>query len=235
MLEAHTITTLSKACQHLVLIGDHQQVLHQRALPLHCGGRWKMQRKVWEKEGFASGAGKRPHHSLLPFQLRPSANVYDLAKNFNLEMSLFERLVKVGLPFVRLNYQVSSRSSIPSCCIRALWEPRVGVLWKFGLASSPWTIYQKSTRCLVPEKGFGICPIQLLCPFVGVGSTSKTLLPGSVSALNDVGTGEWCVNNLCSLLATASESCLAIPESKHFNHTGGTSTNFPILSPVDLP
>lgn len=26
VLEAHTITTLSEACQHLVLIGDHQQV-----------------------------------------------------------------------------------------------------------------------------------------------------------------------------------------------------------------
>ncbi|XP_048205561.1 NFX1-type zinc finger-containing protein 1 isoform X2 [Perognathus longimembris pacificus] len=62
VLEAHTIATLSKACQHLILIGDHQQ-------------------------------------------LRPSANVYDLAKNFNLEVSLFERLVKVNIPYVRLNYQ----------------------------------------------------------------------------------------------------------------------------------
>lgn len=26
VLEAHTIATLSKACQHLILIGDHQQV-----------------------------------------------------------------------------------------------------------------------------------------------------------------------------------------------------------------
>ncbi|XP_030388737.1 NFX1-type zinc finger-containing protein 1 [Gopherus evgoodei] len=69
VLEAHTITTLSKACQHLILIGDHQQ-------------------------------------------LRPSANVYDLAKNFNLEMSLFERLVKVGFPFVRLNYQHRMRPEI---------------------------------------------------------------------------------------------------------------------------
>ncbi|KAM4842523.1 NFX1-type zinc finger-containing protein 1 [Thomomys bottae] len=62
VLEGHTIATLSKACQHLILIGDHQQ-------------------------------------------LRPSANVYDLAKNFNLEVSLFERLVKVNIPYVRLNYQ----------------------------------------------------------------------------------------------------------------------------------
>ncbi|KFQ67907.1 NFX1-type zinc finger-containing protein 1, partial [Phaethon lepturus] len=69
VLEAHTITTLSKACQHLILIGDHQQ-------------------------------------------LRPSANVYDLAKNFNLEVSLFERLVKVDFPFVRLRYQHRMRPEI---------------------------------------------------------------------------------------------------------------------------
>ncbi|NXX81788.1 ZNFX1 protein, partial [Urocolius indicus] len=69
VLEAHTITTLSKACQHLILIGDHQQ-------------------------------------------LQPSANVYDLAKNFNLEVSLFERLVKVNFPFVRLKYQHRMRPEI---------------------------------------------------------------------------------------------------------------------------
>ncbi|XP_021272759.1 NFX1-type zinc finger-containing protein 1 isoform X1 [Numida meleagris] len=69
VLEAHTITTLSKACQHLILIGDHQQ-------------------------------------------LQPSANVYDLAKNFNLEVSLFERLVKVDFPFVRLKYQHRMRPEI---------------------------------------------------------------------------------------------------------------------------
>lgn len=40
-------------------------------------------------------------------QLRPSATVYDLARNFNLEVSMFERLIKVGFPFERLNYQVS--------------------------------------------------------------------------------------------------------------------------------
>ncbi|XP_030319243.1 NFX1-type zinc finger-containing protein 1 isoform X1 [Calypte anna] len=69
VLEAHVITTLSKACQHLILIGDHQQ-------------------------------------------LCPSANVYDLAKNFNLEVSLFERLVKVNFPFVRLTYQHRMRPEI---------------------------------------------------------------------------------------------------------------------------
>ncbi|NXG51676.1 ZNFX1 protein, partial [Psilopogon haemacephalus] len=69
VLEAHTITTLSKACQHLILIGDHQQ-------------------------------------------LQPSANVYDLARKFNLEVSLFERLVKVDFPFVCLKYQHRMRPEI---------------------------------------------------------------------------------------------------------------------------
>ncbi|XP_072308697.1 NFX1-type zinc finger-containing protein 1-like [Eucyclogobius newberryi] len=69
VLEAHTITSLSSACQHLILIGDHQQ-------------------------------------------LRPSSTVYELAKNFNLELSMFERLVNMELPFVRLDYQHRMRPDI---------------------------------------------------------------------------------------------------------------------------
>ncbi|XP_020339540.2 NFX1-type zinc finger-containing protein 1 [Oncorhynchus kisutch] len=69
VLEAHTITTLSQACQHLILIGDHQQ-------------------------------------------LRPSATVFELAKNFNLEVSMFERLIKMDFPYVRLNYQHRMRPDI---------------------------------------------------------------------------------------------------------------------------
>uniref|UniRef100_A0A672NNV5 Zinc finger NFX1-type containing 1 n=1 Tax=Sinocyclocheilus grahami TaxID=75366 RepID=A0A672NNV5_SINGR len=79
VLEAHTITTLSKACQHLILIGDHQQ-------------------------------------------LRPSATVYDLAKNFNLEVSMFERLVGVNFPFVRLNYQHRMRPSIARLLTPHIYE-----------------------------------------------------------------------------------------------------------------
>ncbi|KAK6320892.1 hypothetical protein J4Q44_G00078680 [Coregonus suidteri] len=69
VLEAHTITTLSQACQHLILIGDHQQ-------------------------------------------LRPSATVFELAKNFNLEVSMFERLVRMDFPYVRLNFQHRMRPDI---------------------------------------------------------------------------------------------------------------------------
>uniref|UniRef100_A0A8D3C3X8 Zinc finger, NFX1-type containing 1 n=1 Tax=Scophthalmus maximus TaxID=52904 RepID=A0A8D3C3X8_SCOMX len=69
VLEAHTITTLSEACQHLILIGDHQQ-------------------------------------------LQPSTTVYELGKRYNMKISMFERLVKMGLPFVRLNYQHRMRPEI---------------------------------------------------------------------------------------------------------------------------
>ncbi|XP_030067298.1 NFX1-type zinc finger-containing protein 1 [Microcaecilia unicolor] len=79
VLEAHTITTLSKACKHLILIGDHQQ-------------------------------------------LQPSANVYDLAKNFNLEVSLFERLIRVNMPFVRLNYQHRMRPEIARLLTPHIYE-----------------------------------------------------------------------------------------------------------------
>ncbi|NWZ82733.1 ZNFX1 protein, partial [Poecile atricapillus] len=79
VLEAHTITTLSKDCQHLILIGDHQQ-------------------------------------------LQPSANVYDLAKNFNLEVSLFERLIKVDFPFVCLKYQHRMRPEIAQLISPHIYE-----------------------------------------------------------------------------------------------------------------
>ncbi|NXN81607.1 ZNFX1 protein, partial [Bombycilla garrulus] len=79
VLEAHTITTLSRNCQHLILIGDHQQ-------------------------------------------LQPSANVYDLAKNFNLEVSLFERLIKVNFPFVCLKYQHRMRPEIAQLISPHIYE-----------------------------------------------------------------------------------------------------------------
>ncbi|XP_077125738.1 NFX1-type zinc finger-containing protein 1-like isoform X2 [Ranitomeya variabilis] len=69
VLEAHIITTLSSRCQHLILIGDHQQ-------------------------------------------LRPATTVYELAKNFNLEVSMFERLIRMGIPYVRLNLQHRMRPEI---------------------------------------------------------------------------------------------------------------------------
>ena len=69
VLEAHLITSLTKYCQHLILIGDHQQ-------------------------------------------LRPNPEVYKLAKQYKLEVSLFERMVKVGIQCVRLSVQHRMRPEI---------------------------------------------------------------------------------------------------------------------------
>ena len=69
VLEAHVVTTLSDQCQHLILIGDHQQ-------------------------------------------LRPSPNVYDLAENYNLKYSLFERLVINELEHETLERQHRMRPEI---------------------------------------------------------------------------------------------------------------------------
>ncbi|XP_046576441.1 NFX1-type zinc finger-containing protein 1-like [Haliotis rubra] len=69
VLESHIITTLNPKCQHLILIGDHQQ-------------------------------------------LRPNPTVYELAKNYNLDISLFERLVKNDMHHVTLGHQHRMRPDI---------------------------------------------------------------------------------------------------------------------------
>ncbi|XP_075068955.1 NFX1-type zinc finger-containing protein 1-like isoform X2 [Mixophyes fleayi] len=79
VLEAHIITALSSRCQHLILIGDHQQ-------------------------------------------LRPSTTVYELAKNFNLEVSMFERLIRMNIPFVRLDYQHRMRPEIARLLTPHIYE-----------------------------------------------------------------------------------------------------------------
>ncbi|KAJ8042120.1 NFX1-type zinc finger-containing protein 1 [Holothuria leucospilota] len=69
ILEAHVITSLSSDCQHLILIGDHQQ-------------------------------------------LRPNPTVYKLCKDYNLDVSLFERLIRNGMPCHRLSLQHRMRPEI---------------------------------------------------------------------------------------------------------------------------
>ncbi|KAL3859443.1 hypothetical protein ACJMK2_009663 [Sinanodonta woodiana] len=69
VLESHIITTLNPECQHLILIGDHQQ-------------------------------------------LRPTPCVYELAKKYHLDISLFERLVKNGINCITLLEQHRMRPEI---------------------------------------------------------------------------------------------------------------------------
>ena len=45
-------------------------------------------------------------------QLRPNPTVYELAKHYNLDVSLFERMVKNGMPFTRLRLQHRMRPEI---------------------------------------------------------------------------------------------------------------------------
>ena len=59
VLESHIVTSLTPGCQHLILIGDHQQ-------------------------------------------LRPNPTVYKLAKDYSLDVSLFERMVKNGRIYISL-------------------------------------------------------------------------------------------------------------------------------------
>ncbi|XP_031554354.1 NFX1-type zinc finger-containing protein 1-like isoform X2 [Actinia tenebrosa] len=71
VLEAHILTSLPLDCEHVILIGDHQQ-------------------------------------------LRPSCTVYELAKKYNLNISMFERLAKLQMPCVRLTVQHRMRPEIAS-------------------------------------------------------------------------------------------------------------------------
>ncbi|XP_063429947.1 NFX1-type zinc finger-containing protein 1-like [Mytilus trossulus] len=69
VLEAHVITTLRKHCEHLILIGDHQQ-------------------------------------------LKPNPTVYKLARDYKLEISLFERLINNKLDYRCLALQHRMRPEI---------------------------------------------------------------------------------------------------------------------------
>jgi superfamily I DNA and/or RNA helicase len=69
VLEAHIITVLSPESQHLILIGDHQQ-------------------------------------------LKPSTSVYKLALHYNLDVSLFERMVNNDMECCQLNTQHRMRPEI---------------------------------------------------------------------------------------------------------------------------
>ncbi|XP_068745884.1 NFX1-type zinc finger-containing protein 1-like isoform X4 [Montipora capricornis] len=82
VFEAHTVTSLTPACQHVILIGDHQQ-------------------------------------------LRPNPTVYDLQIKFALDVSLFERMVKNGIQFVRLGLQHRMRPEIATLLDHIYVEPRL--------------------------------------------------------------------------------------------------------------
>ncbi|KAK6030253.1 hypothetical protein OSTOST_03621 [Ostertagia ostertagi] len=75
VLEAHTLACFLPTVEHVVLIGDHQQ-------------------------------------------LRPSPAVYELAREYNMEVSMFERLVRNGHPYRTLQVQHRMNTDITSNIIR---------------------------------------------------------------------------------------------------------------------
>ena len=79
VLEAHIVANLTPSCQHLILIGDHQQ-------------------------------------------LRPKPTVYELGKKYNLDVSLFERLIMSGLSHDRLNIQHRMQPAISKLIVPHIYK-----------------------------------------------------------------------------------------------------------------
>uniref|UniRef100_A0A2H8TVB5 Helicase required for RNAi-mediated heterochromatin assembly 1 n=1 Tax=Melanaphis sacchari TaxID=742174 RepID=A0A2H8TVB5_9HEMI len=79
VLEAHIVASLTRHCQHLILIGDHKQ-------------------------------------------LRPSNAVYKLAKDFNFDISLFERMVNNEVPCYMLGEQHRMRPEIASLITPSIYN-----------------------------------------------------------------------------------------------------------------
>ena len=82
VLEAHIVASLTPSCQHLILIGDHQQ-------------------------------------------LRPNPEVYELAKKYNLDVSLFERLIKNGVAYSKLTTQHRMRPEISKLLVPQIYSELV--------------------------------------------------------------------------------------------------------------
>jgi len=117
ILESHIMTALSDKIKHVILIGDHQYVQQYRA-----------------------------HHDCadrVDRQLRPKVNNYDLTvekgEGFDLNRSLFERLVLMGYPHIQLIVQHRMRPKIATL-IRHLTYP--------GLIDAPKTKNRASVRGL---------------------------------------------------------------------------------------
>jgi len=77
VLESHIVTCITKSCQHIILIGEFIFFLF-------------LSDKVFAFSYFLISSGDH-------FQLRPSTNVYDLAKKYHLDVSLFERMLNNNL------------------------------------------------------------------------------------------------------------------------------------------
>ena len=58
-------------------------------------------------------------------QLRPNPTVFELAKHYSLDVSLFERMVKNGMPFERLRLQHRMRPEISKMLDHIYFNPKL--------------------------------------------------------------------------------------------------------------
>ena len=79
ILEAHVVTSLASSVEHLIMIGDHQQ-------------------------------------------LKPSSAVHQLAKHYNLDVSLFERMINNDLAFQTLQHQHRMRPEISALLVPTIYK-----------------------------------------------------------------------------------------------------------------
>lgn len=80
--------------------------------------------EVFEAQIVTSLCSDADHLILLGdhLQLRPKPYVHELAKKFNLEISLFERLIKNKLPFYPLKQQYRMHPSISSLLVPHIYK-----------------------------------------------------------------------------------------------------------------
>ena len=79
VLEAHILSALVPSIQHMILIGDHQQ-------------------------------------------LRPKTEIYNLARRHELDVSMFERLIDIGVPYTILNTQHRMRPEFSRLLTPSIYE-----------------------------------------------------------------------------------------------------------------
>ena len=68
-------------------------------------------------------------------QLRPACNVHQLATQYKMDRSLFERMIELGLPAVTLEVQYRKHPDIASLIVPSVY-PRLSLLWAVGTTGS---------------------------------------------------------------------------------------------------
>ena len=96
MLESHIVAALTKETQHLVLIGKCSHFIVSRSI-LNC-----LHLLICKNFSFLGD------HQ----QLRPTTSVYQLAKKYNMDISLFERMLNNGINCTQMNVQHRMRPII---------------------------------------------------------------------------------------------------------------------------